>query len=81
MFPDPEMFDERRRNARRHLTLGNGIHFCLGAPLARLEMKVTLEEVSQAYPAVQLVEGYDPAHVHTFVFRAPDSLVVDLTPP
>lgn len=80
VFEDPDVFDVRRKNARRHLTLGNGIHFCLGAPLARLEMKIILEEFSRAYPAVRLVEGADGTYVHTFVFRAPDSLMVDLRP-
>lgn len=80
VFDNPDVFDVRRKNARRHLTLGNGIHFCLGAPLARLEMKLVLEEFSRAHPATRLVGGDEPKYVHTFVFRAPDSLMVDLRP-
>ena len=40
MFPAPEGFDIRRGNAARHLAFGIGRHLCLGAPLARLEMRI-----------------------------------------
>jgi cytochrome P450 len=42
-FPDAEALDLRRK-PERHLAFGNGIHFCLGAPLARLETRVVYEE-------------------------------------
>jgi cytochrome P450 len=61
---DPAVFDapdevhvDRRRN--RHLTFGSGAHRCLGSNLARLEVKVTLEEWLRAMPDFRLAEGVD----------------------
>jgi cytochrome P450 len=48
-FPDGERFDIRRR-IDHHLSFGYGIHFCLGAALARLEGRVALDEVLQRFP-------------------------------
>jgi cytochrome P450 len=42
-FPDPDRFDVKRGRVR-HLCFGEGMHGCLGAPLARLEVKVAAEE-------------------------------------
>jgi cytochrome P450 len=48
-YEDPDRFDIHR-NIRQHLTFGYGIHFCLGAALARLEGRVTLDEVLTRFP-------------------------------
>lgn len=48
-FPDPERFD-LTRNTDGHVALGHGVHFCLGAPLARLEAKLALEVLLQQLP-------------------------------
>ena len=78
VFPDPNRFDIRRSNSRKQLTFGNGVHFCLGAPLARLEMKIVFEEFAKRFPKMRLVEPDTATHLHTFVFRAADSLRVTL---
>lgn len=50
-----EFLPDRRPN--RHLAFGNGIHFCLGAPLARLEARLALEAVYARFPHLQVHEG------------------------
>jgi cytochrome P450 len=49
-FPDPDRFDIHR-DVRQNLVFGHGPHFCLGAPLARLEGRIALEEVLSRWPA------------------------------
>ncbi|MGW0853709.1 cytochrome P450 family protein [Streptomyces sp. NPDC002690] len=49
-YPEPEIFDVRRHDARSHLSFGHGIHFCLGAPLARLEAEVALRTLLERCP-------------------------------
>ncbi len=48
-YEDPDRFDIHRRIGQ-HLTFGYGIHFCLGAALARMEGRVTLDEVLKRFP-------------------------------
>ena len=79
-FADRDRFDVHRANARKHLTFGNGIHFCLGAPLARLKMKIMIEELSRRCPRARLVPDRTPGYAPAFAFRAPQSLWVDLDP-
>jgi len=55
-FPDPDRFDVRRQ-PEQHLALGQGVHFCLGASLARLESRVALEEFSRRFPRYTVDEG------------------------
>ncbi len=53
-FTEPGRFDIRRADAKQHLGFGYGPHFCLGGPLARLEMEVALPALLQRYPALSL---------------------------
>lgn len=55
-FTDPDRLDVRRKDVR-HLGLGHGIHYCLGAPLARLETQVALGKIVARLPELRLAEG------------------------
>ncbi|KJE49516.1 MULTISPECIES: cytochrome P450 [Acidiplasma] len=46
IYKEPDLFDPKRNN-KRHMAFGHGIHFCIGAPLARLEAVVVLKEFSK----------------------------------
>jgi cytochrome P450 len=55
VFPDPDAFD-LHRDTSAHLSFGRGTHFCLGAALARLEARVSLEEVLRRIPDWEIDE-------------------------
>jgi cytochrome P450 len=55
-FPDPDAFSAGR-HPNRHLAFGQGIHFCLGAPLARLEARIALSAVLERLPGLALEPG------------------------
>jgi cytochrome P450 len=77
-FPEPERFNiEREPN--RHLAFGHGIHFCVGAPLARLEAKVVLPMMLEQLKDLKRVEGV-PIGIHTGIVFVIENLPVTFRP-
>lgn len=72
-FPDPDRLDLGRQ-PNQHLGFGRGIHFCLGAPLARLEGQVALSSLVRRFPALRL-DG-EPVQRDTVTLRGLESLPV-----
>ena len=78
---DPRHFDEPnsfriRRGDATHVSFGGGIHHCLGAPLARLEVEVALERLAARCPKLQLIGN--PVRPPRFVLRGFNSLELTL---
>ena len=67
-FPDPERFDITR-DPNPHLAFGHGIHFCLGAPLSRLEGRIAINDLLHKLRDIELAsdQPWEPRqglHVH-----------------
>ena len=81
-FPSPDILDLGRRDGQ-NLGFGHGIHYCLGAPLARLEAKVAFEALLGRHPGLRLAVGRDAlawSHGDGLVLRGLVSLPVVLGP-
>ncbi|GAA1374807.1 cytochrome P450 [Streptomyces beijiangensis] len=64
LFPDPHTFDITRANAKRQVAFGFGPHFCIGAPLARLTLRVFFEELLQTFGSIELAG--EPEHLRSY---------------
>jgi cytochrome P450 len=71
-FPDPDRFDIHR-HPEGHLAFGHGIHFCLGASLARLEARVAFEALFERCREIRLADDEIP-FVDSWVVRGPKRL-------
>ncbi len=76
VFPEPDLIVTSRDNLKDHLAFGYGIHYCVGAPLARLEMAVLLETLTGALPDMRLVRDQALEYSRNISFRGPASLWV-----
>jgi hypothetical protein len=77
VFDEPDTFDIHRTNASRHISFGKGIHYCLGANLAKLEAQLVLAALGERLPSLRLVAGQTPTYFPNITFRGPDALMLD----
>jgi cytochrome P450 len=79
IFTDPELFDITRKNLR-HMAFGTGIHFCLGAPLARLEGQIALRTILERFDNLQFDFDYsDRQDLYSKVTPLKSSLFLGLS--
>ncbi|MGH8610700.1 MAG: cytochrome P450 [Gammaproteobacteria bacterium] len=76
-FANAEVFDIHRENARSHLSFGKGIHYCLGASLARLQTQITIQVMTTRFPGMRLVPDQTLEYSPNLSFRGPKQLLAE----
>jgi cytochrome P450 len=72
VFAQPDEFDVGRENAAEHIGFGGGIHVCIGAPLARIELEASVEALRRSWPELELAE--EPRRTGAFVIWGLEAL-------
>lgn len=67
LLDDPDRLDIGR-GAMGHMAFGHGVHHCLGAPLARMEMRIALPALLQRFPGLELAGDFDDVEFRSFHF-------------
>ena len=75
-YPEPDRIDFTRTKVQP-LSFGGGVHFCLGAPLARMEVEVVFRKLAQRFPSFELTSEL-PGHRDRLTLRAPSSVPLKL---
>jgi cytochrome P450 len=74
VFEDPDAFNVGRVNAAEHIGFGGGIHVCIGAPLARIELEAALRALVESAPDLELAD--EPRRNRAFVIWGLDRVEV-----
>lgn len=77
VFPEPNTIDIHRDNATENLTFGYGIHYCLGAPLAKLELQIVLEELTRRMPSLRFIPDQQLVFNPNFILRSYQQLMLE----
>jgi len=73
-FGRPDEFDLHRPDADRHLAFGQGLHYCLGANLGKLEAQIAVAELARRYPGLTLIPDQQLTFHPNISFRGPQVL-------
>jgi cytochrome P450 len=76
VFVNPDRFDPDRGNVGEHIGFGHGVHFCLGAALARIEARIAIEELLAVAPRLEITG--DVKQMTSLVFRGPTAVPLGL---
>ena len=79
VFENPEEFRPDRPGLKNHLAFGHGIHFCLGAALARLEAVTALQTLASAIESFRVVDRDSLRYGGSFILRGLERLELDVT--
>jgi cytochrome P450 len=75
-FPSPDALDLERSNAGAHVALGQGEHHCIGAPLARLELRSAFEVLLERFSHIELSPGASLEHLPGLALRTLKQLTI-----
>ncbi len=79
VFDDPEGFDPDRERLNSHIAFGHGIHFCLGAALARLEAVTALKVLAERIDTMSVVDADSLRYGSSFILRGLQGVELDVT--
>ncbi len=77
IFPEPDHFDIQRHNAQQHVSFGRGVHFCVGAALARVEGHIALEVLLERLPNLRLHADKPPVRKPHIFLRGFEHLYLE----
>ncbi len=78
VFPSPDEFDPERPNIKESVAFGRGAHFCIGAPLARLELRVLFEQVARRVESFALPPGFKLTYEPSYILRGLAGLELEI---
>lgn len=76
-FANSETFDIMRNDTKEMMTFGHGAKYCLGAPLARLEGRIVLEEMTKRFPSLRLAPDQTVEYRPNSAMRGPKSVIIE----
>jgi cytochrome P450 len=77
IFPSPDKFDISR-SPNKHIGFGFGVHYCLGASLAKMQLKVLIEQLLKICPNIGISNGFTPAMKYGTFLRGVKNLEVTI---